>query len=95
MTFEEYKKEVDKNINNLFSKANEEERKLLNNMIKTINEMCEKEKELIDYLKEQVKLCKKAQQLALQNKMIEQVGNFNLRIATYNEILSKIEKGKI
>ena len=56
MTFEEYKKEVDKNINNLFSKANEEERKLLNSMIKTINEMCEKEKELIDYLKEQVKL---------------------------------------
>ena len=48
--------------------------------------------ELIDYLKEQIKLCKKAQQLALNNKMIEQVGNFNLRIATYNEILSKIEK---
>ena len=48
--------------------------------------------ELIDYLKAQIKLCKEAQQLALQNKMIEQVGNFNLRIATYNEILSKIEK---
>lgn len=55
----------------------------------------EQKKELIDFLKEQIKLCKKAQQLALQNKMIEQVGNFNLRIATYNEILSKIEKGKI
>ena len=48
--------------------------------------------ELIDYLKEQIKLCKEAQQLALNNKMIEQVGNFNLRIATYSEILSKIEK---
>lgn len=51
MTFEEYKKEVDKNINNLFSKANEEERKLLNNMIKTINEMCEKEQNLITFFK--------------------------------------------
>lgn len=55
----------------------------------------EQKKELIDFVKEQIKLCKKAQQLALQNKMIEQVGNFNLRIATYNEILSKIEKEKI
>ena len=51
-----------------------------------------KKRELIDYLKEQIKLCKEAQQLALKNKMIEQVGNFNLRIATYTEILSKIEK---
>lgn len=57
-----------------------------------IEEKAEKYDELIDYLKEQIKLCKEAQQLALKNKMIEQVGNFNLRIATYNEILSKIEK---
>ena len=55
-------------------------------------ELLEKKQELIDYLKEQIKLCKEAQQLALNNKMIEQIGNFNLRIATYNEILSKIEK---
>ena len=64
-------------------------------MQEIVEELKKERQEIIDYLKEQVKLCKKAQQLALQNKMIEQVGNFNLRIATYNEILSKIEKGKI
>ena len=61
-------------------------------MQEIVEELKKERQEIIDYLKEQVKLCKKAQQLALQNKMIEQVGNFNLRIATYNEILSKIEK---
>lgn len=64
-------------------------------MQEIVEELKKERQEMIDYLKEQIKLCKKAQQLALQNKMIEQVGNFNLRIATYNEILSKIEKGKI
>lgn len=64
-------------------------------MQEIVEELKKERQELIDYLKERIKLCKKAQQLALQNKMIEQVGNFNLRIATYNEILSKIEKGKI
>ena len=60
-------------------------------IIELIKKYSEK-RELIDYLKEQIKLCKKAQRLALENKMIEQVGSFNLRIAIYNEILSKIEK---
>ena len=60
-------------------------------IIELIKKYGEKQ-ELIDYLKEQIKLCKEAQQLALKSKMIEQIGNFNLRIATYNEILSKIEK---
>ena len=92
--FREYKKEVDKNIENLFNKANSEEKTLLNRMINTINELSEEKQELIDYLKEQIKLCKEAQQLALKNKMIEQVGNFNLRIASYQEILSKIERSK-
>lgn len=64
-------------------------------MQEIVEELKKERQEMIDYLKEQIKLCKKAQQLALQNKMIEQVGNFNLRIATYNEILSKIEKEKI
>lgn len=64
-------------------------------MQEIVEELKKERQEMIDYLKEQIKLCKKAQQLALQNKMIEQVGNFNLRIATYNEILFKIEKGKI
>lgn len=92
MEFEAFKEEVSKNIESLFNKANSEEKTLLNNMINTINELSEEKQELIDYLKEQIKLCKEAQQLALKNKMIEQVGNFNLRIATYNEILSKLEK---
>lgn len=92
MKLEEFKNYVDKNIMSIMSKSNEEERDLLNVMIKIINQLCEKEQELIKYLKEKIKLCKKSQQLALENKMIEQVGNFNLRIATYNEILSKIEK---
>lgn len=92
MNFEAFKKEVDKNIESLFNKANNDEKRLLNNMINTTNDLCKEKQELIEYLKEQIKLCKEAQQLALKNKMIEQVGNFNLRIATYNEILSKIEK---
>lgn len=93
MKLEEFKNYVDKNIMSIMSKSNEEERDLLNVMIKIINQLCEKEQELIKYLKEKIKLCKKSQQLALENKMIEQVGNFNLRIAMYKEILSKIEKG--
>lgn len=55
-------------------------------------ELLGKRQKLIDYLKEQIKLCKKAQQLALKSKNIEQVGFLNLRIAIYQEILSKIEK---
>ena len=46
MDFEEYKKEVNKNISALFDKANSDERKLLNNMVKTINDICEKEQKL-------------------------------------------------
>ena len=92
MKLEEYKNYIDKKIMSIMSKSNEEERDLLNVMIKIINQLCEKEQELIKYLKEKIKLCKKSQQLALENKMIEQVGNFNLRIAMYKEILSKIEK---
>ena len=57
-------------------------------------ELLGKRQKLIDYLKEQIKLCKKAQQLALKSKNIEQVGFLNLRIAIYQEILSKIESGE-
>ena len=92
MKLEEFKNYVDKNIMSIMSKSNEEERDLLNVMIKIINQLCEKEQKLITYLKEEIKLCKKAQVIALKNKMIEQIGNFNLRIAIYEEILSKIEK---
>ena len=85
MTFEEYKKEVDKNINNLFSKANEEERKLLNNMIKTINEMCEKEQNLITFLKSGIKM-------TTDFRKDEEDDMFYLgKIRAFQQVLSKIE----
>ena len=88
--------EVLKNMNKKrVEELDKDERKLFEAIMKIADErdiLLGEKQELIDYLKEQIKLCKEAQQLALKNKMIEQVGNFNLRIATYNEILSKIEK---
>lgn len=84
MTLEEYKKEVDKNIENLFNKANGEEKTLLNRMINTINDLCEEKKELIDYLKGEINECKLT-------------GNDEdyIKIDVYEEILSKIEKEQI
>lgn len=81
MTLEEYKKEVDKNIENLFNKANGEEKALLNRMINTINDLCEEKQELIDYLKGEINECKLT-------------GNDEdyIKIDVYEEILSKIEK---
>lgn len=63
MDFEEYKKEVNKNISALFDKANSDERKLLNNMVKTINDICEKEQKLEienQKLKEDILFCLKS-----------------------------------
>ena len=89
MILDEYKKEVDKNITNLFNKANEEEKELLNNMINTINDLCEEKQELIDYLKE-----KKKEYTELYNKSCDII-DFD-RYESLNilceEILSKIEK---
>ena len=89
MTLEEYKKEVDKNITNLFNKANEEEKELLNNMVNTINDLCEGKQELIEYLKE-----KKKEYTELYNKSCDII-DFD-RYESLNilceEILSKIEK---
>ena len=84
MTLEEYKKEVGKNIENLFNKANGEEKALLNRMINTINDLCEEKKELIDYLKGEINECKLT-------------GNDEdyIKIDVYEEILSKIEKEQI
>ena len=81
MTLEEYKKEVDKNIENLFNKANGEEKALLNRMINTINDLCEEKQELIDYLKGKINECKLT-------------GNDEdyIKIDVYEEILYKIEK---
>lgn len=89
MTLEEYKKEVDKNIENLFNKANGEEKALLNRMINTINDLCEEKQELIDYLKE-----KKKEYTELYNKSCDII-DFD-RYESLNilceEILSKTEK---
>ena len=84
MTLEEYKKEVDKNINSLFEKASNEEKKLLNIMINLINCLCKEKQELIDYLKEKIKE---------RDKEIKLLGQdcYTSKFA-YEEILSKIEK---
>ena len=81
MKLEEYKKEVDKNIDSLFEKANEDEKKHLNNMINTINDLCEEKQELIRFLKVQIYECKLT-------------GNDEdyVRADVYEEILNKIEK---
>ena len=87
MTLEEYKKEVDKNIESLFNKANNDEKVLLNIMINTINDLCKEKQELIDYLKEQIHYIK--------TNFSQVNGNYfmlNDKLETYNEILSKIEK---
>ena len=81
MTLEEYKKEANKNIENLFNKANGKEKALLNRMINTINDLCKEKQELIDYLKGEINECKLT-------------GNDEdyIKIDVYEEILYKIEK---
>ena len=79
MGLEEFKNYVDKNIMSIMSKSNEEERDLLNVMIKIINQLCEKEQELITYLKEEIEECYRS-------------GDCR-PLKTLQEILSKIEKG--
>lgn len=81
MGLEEFKNYVDKNIMSIMSKSNEEERDLLNVMIKIINQLCEKEQELITYLKEEIEECYRS-------------GDCR-PLKTLQEILSKIEKRKI
>lgn len=104
MTLEEYKKEVDKNIENLFNKANGEEKVLLKIMINTINDLCEEKQELIDYLKEKEnKLQKKVVYYEKQLKGTERnsfyyssylknIHKLNAQRELIKEILSKIEK---
>lgn len=92
MTLEEYKKEVGKNIENLFNKANGEEKELLNNMVNTINDLCEEKQELIRFLKEE------QNRLARECSPIYEDSLGKTRLVSediYNEvskILSKIEK---
>ena len=78
MKLEEFKNYVDKNIMSIMSKSNEEERDLLNVMIKIINQLCEKEQELITYLKEEIEECYRS-------------GDCR-PLKTLQEILSKLEK---
>lgn len=92
MTLKEYKKEVDKNITNLFNKANYEEKELLNNMVNTINDLCEEKQKIIDYLKkEQYRLARECSPIYEDSLGKTRLVNEDI----YNEvskILSKIEK---
>lgn len=100
MKLEEYKKEVNKNIKSLFEKANEDEKELLNNMINTINDLCEEKQELIDYLKEEIdkyeqSICK----ILKENDsgwgdigFYEETRKLSDTYFKMKEILSKIEK---
>lgn len=89
MKLEEFKNYVDKNIMSIMSKSNEEERDLLNVMIKIINQLCEKEQELIYYLKEKIK---EYEEKYNNTCLFLEQDRFETRINTYREILSKIEK---
>lgn len=100
MKLEEFKNYVDKNIMSIMSKSNEEERDLLNTMIKIINQLCEKEQELIDYLKEEIdkyeqSICK----ILKENDsgwgdigFYEETRKLSDTYFKMKEILSKIEK---
>ena len=83
MDFEEYKKEVDKNIRALFEKANLVEKKLLNNMIRTLNEKCEKEQMVVDFLKDAIAT---TNNLFIKNNDLYDAG----KAEAYGEILSKL-----
>ena len=92
MTLEEYKKEVDKNITNLFNKANDNEKLLLNRMVDVINDLSEEKQELIRFLKEeQNRLARECSQIYEDSLGKTRLVNEDI----YNEvskILSKIEK---
>ena len=104
MTLEEYKKEVGKNIENLFNKANEFEKILLSNMVDIINNLCEEKQKLIYYLKEKEnKLQKKVVYYEKQLKgternsfyydsYVKNIHKLNAQRELIKEILSKIEK---
>ena len=88
MKLEEFKNYVDKNIMSIMSKSNEEEKDLLNTMIKIINQLCEKEQELITYLKEEIKDGRPQKNDKYGNLLLWHMGYFD----ACKEILSKIEK---
>ena len=92
MNFEEFKKEVDKNITSLFNKANDDEKLLLNRMVDVINDLSEEKQELIRFLKEeQNRLARECSQIYEDSLGKTRLVNEDI----YNEvskILSKIEK---
>ena len=92
MTLEEFKKEVDRNIKNLFNKANNEEKELLNSMINTINNLSKREQELIDYLKEKIKKTKESWGNSIYYNNEKGMFEVQIEIRLLEEILSKIEK---
>ena len=92
MNFEEFKKEVDKNITSLFNKANDNEKLLLNRMVDVINDLSEEKQELIRFLKEeQNRLARECSQIykdSLGKTRLVSEDIYN----EVSEILSKIEK---
>ena len=79
MTLKEYKETIDKNIESLFEKANEEEKELLNTMVNLINDLCEEKQELIDYLKEEIN----------ERKLTGNDEDY-IKLDVYEEVLSKL-----
>lgn len=69
MEFEAFKEEVDKNIESLFNKANNDEKRLLNRMINTINDLCKENQKL----KEEKRLILKDISFWIRNSKVEQI----------------------
>ena len=94
MLLQKSKKEVDKNINSLFEKASNEEKDLLNAMIKVINDLSQEKQFLIDYLKGQINQCDKEIERFSKNYNVyfAQIENLKVTKKNYEEFLSKTEK---
>ena len=92
MTLEEYKKEVDKNINSLFEKASNEEKDLLNAMIKVINDLSQERINIIAYLKSQIKKCIEDIKELEKDGCENVANNLKIYIKAYKEILKILEK---
>lgn len=104
MNFEEFRKEVDKNITSLFNKANDDEKLLLNRMVNVINDLSEEKQALIEYLKEKDKELKEnvvnleeklrntSRDSFYYNSHLKTLHRFRAKRELIKEILFKIEK---
>ena len=92
MTLKEYKEKIDKNIESLFEKANEEEKELLNTMVNVINDLSKEKQELIDYLNKKIKHIDDLINKSKPKPYGEELNLYENSRLRYLEILSKIEK---